>query len=135
MTRTPNWPTNMIGYNGLTSYGSASYWVPKMLSDGHGRRVVGATLGTRNRNLAVVASHSPGHTYAILVNNGGAMVKTTVKLVGLRGGAMGGTATVLSGNPAAQNSLTQPNLVSPKTTGLSSPVAELRSATRSRATP
>jgi len=116
----PSWPTNMVAYNALTSCASPSYWVVKMLSNGHGRRVVGATLGAANRNLAVVASHSPGHTYVVLVNNGGATVKAKVRLVGLRGGARGGTATVLTGSPAAQNSLTRPNLVAPKTTGLSS---------------
>ena len=56
----PDWPTNMIGYNGLTSYGSPSYWVAKMFSDGHGRRVVGVTLSSANRSLSVVASHRPG---------------------------------------------------------------------------
>lgn len=116
----PDWPTNMIGYNGLTSYGSPSYWVAKMFSDSHGRRVVKATLSGSNRNLTEVASHSPGHTYVVLVNNGGAAAKTTVKLVGLAGGARGGNATVLTGNPAAQNSLADPTLISPKVSGLRS---------------
>ena len=115
----PSWPTNLIGYNGLTSYGSPSYWVVKMLSDGHGRRVVGATL-RGSGNLSEVASHSPGHTYVVLVNNGGATANTTVRLVGLRGGAKGGTATVLAGNPTTQNSLADPDLIAPKTAVLRS---------------
>ena len=116
----PDWPTNMIGYNGLTSYGSPSYWVAKMFSDGHGRRVVEATLSGTNRKLSLVASHSPGHTYVVLVNNGGAAAKAAVKLVGLRGGAKGGTAIVLTGSPPAQNSLADPTLIAPKVSTLRS---------------
>jgi hypothetical protein len=41
-----------------------------------------------------------------------------VSLAGLSGGAGGGTATVLAGNPAAQNSLARPRAVSPTTHGL-----------------
>ncbi len=114
----PNGPTNMIGYNGLTSYGSPSYWVQKMFSDGHGRQVVGSVLRAGSRNLSTVASHSRGHTYVVVVNNGGVAAKTTVKLVGLRGGATGGTANVLTGDPAAMNSLSDPDAVAPKASGL-----------------
>ncbi len=116
----PDWPTNMIGYNGLTSYGSPSYWVARMFADGHGRRVVAATLSGATRNLSLVASHAPGHTYVVLVNNGGAAAKAAVKLVGLRGGAKGGSATVLTGSPGAQNSLSDPTLIAPRVSTLRS---------------
>ena len=29
----PSWPTNLIGYNGLTSYGSPSYYAQTMFAD------------------------------------------------------------------------------------------------------
>ncbi len=34
-----SWSTNLIGYNGLTSYGSPSYYVIKMISDALGDHV------------------------------------------------------------------------------------------------
>ena len=33
----PSWPTNLIGYDALHSYGSPSYWAQRMLADGHRR--------------------------------------------------------------------------------------------------
>ncbi|MGA2927180.1 MAG: alpha-L-arabinofuranosidase C-terminal domain-containing protein [Solirubrobacteraceae bacterium] len=114
----PNWPVNMIGYNGLTSFGSPSYWVAKMFADGHGHQVVATALRGASRNVTDVASHARGHTYVVVVNNGAGAVKTTVRLAGLRGGARSATATVLTGAPAAMNSIADPTAVLPKSTGL-----------------
>ncbi|MBV9048719.1 MAG: hypothetical protein JOY58_10655 [Solirubrobacterales bacterium] len=109
----PNWPTNMIGYDGLESYGSPSYWVLKMFSDGHGRRVIQSRLQAPGAELFEVASHTRGHTYVVVVNNRATAVRTAVKLTGLHGGASGGTATVLRGEPSAVNSIAQPDAIAP----------------------
>ena len=37
------WETNLIGYNGLTSYGSPSYYVQKMFSNHIGNKIIPAT--------------------------------------------------------------------------------------------
>jgi hypothetical protein len=106
----PNWPTNLIGYNGLSSFGSPSYWVLEMFSTDHGRQVVPSRLGGAGRNVFEVASHAAGHTYLMLVNDGRPAVGVTVTARGARGG----TATVLAGNPTAVNSIAQPLSVAPK---------------------
>jgi len=108
----PSWPTNLIGYDALNSYGSPSYWAQHMLAEGHGDHVIGSQLVSGSGTLFEVASHRPGHTYIVVVNNGSADAPTQVTLNG-ESGATGGSATVLTGDPTAMNSLAQPLLVAP----------------------
>ena len=115
----PSWPTNLIGYDALHSYGSPSYWAQRMLADGLGDHVIGSQVTAGTGTLFQVATQSPGHTYVVVVNDGSRPAATDVSLDGLSGGAGGGTATVLSGSPAAQNSLAHPRAVSPTIHGLS----------------
>jgi alpha-L-arabinofuranosidase len=111
----PSWPTNLIGYDALHSYGSPSYWAQQMLGAGHGTRVIGSQVTAGPGTLFQVASESAGHTYVVVVNDGPAAAPTQVQLAGLGGGASGGTATVLSGTPGAMNSLAHPRAVTPRT--------------------
>jgi alpha-L-arabinofuranosidase len=113
----PSWPTNLIGYNVQHSYGSPSYWAQTMLADGHGDHVIGSQVVSGSGTLFEVASHSAGHTYVVVVNDGSADAPTNVSLQG-ESGASGGTATVLSGDPAAMNSLAQPRVVAPAVNSL-----------------
>ena len=116
----PSWPTNLIGYNALKSYVSPSYWAQEMLSTQHGDHVIGSQLVSGSGTLFDVASQGNGHTYLAVVNDGSAPAPTTVSLAGLGNGASGGTATTLTGNPDAMNSLNDPNAVSPTTRRLGS---------------
>ncbi len=116
----PSWPTNLIGYNALKSYVSPSYWAQEMLSTQHGDHVIGSQLVSGSGTLFDVASQGNGHTYVAVINDGSAPAQTTVSLAGLGAGASGGTATTLTGNPDAMNSLTHPNAVSPTTRRLGS---------------
>ena len=115
----PSWPTNLIGYNALKSYGSPSYWMQDMLSAGHGDHVIGSQVVAGAGTLFQVASQSPGHTYLVVVNDGATDAPTKVDLSGLPGGAQGGTATTLSGVPAAMNSLAHPTAIAPSVSTLS----------------
>ena len=115
----PSWPTNLIGYDALKSYGSPSYWMQEMLSAGHGDHVIGSHVVSGSGTLFQVASQSPGHTYVVVVNDGSADAPMKVDLNGLSGGARGGTATTLTGDPAAMNSLAHPTAVAPTVTTLS----------------
>jgi alpha-L-arabinofuranosidase len=114
----PSWPTNLIGYNALTSFGSPSFWAQDMLSAGHGDHVIGSQVVSGAGTLFQVASQSPGHTYVVVVNDGSAAAPMTVSLIGLSG-TRGGTATTLTGAPSAMNSLAHPTAVAPTTTTLS----------------
>ena len=113
----PSWPTNLIGYDAQHSYGSPSYWAQTMLADGHGDHVIGSQLVSGSGTLFEVASHSAGHTYVVVDNDGSTDAPTKVSLQG-ESGASGGTATVLTGDPTAMNSLAQPTLVAPKVKSL-----------------
>jgi alpha-L-arabinofuranosidase len=114
----PSWPTNLIGYNALKSYVSPSYWAQEMLSTQHGDHVIGSQLVSGSGTLFDVASQGNGHTYVAVVNDGSAPAQTTISLAGA--GASGGTATILTGNPDAMNSLAHPNAVAPVTRRLGS---------------
>jgi alpha-L-arabinofuranosidase len=114
----PSWPTNLIGYNALNSYVSPSYWAQEMLSTQHGDHVIGSQVVAGSGTLYQVASQGDGHTYLAVVNDGSAPARIGISLAGLGGGATGGTATTLTGNPDAMNSLAQPNAVAPTTSRL-----------------
>jgi alpha-L-arabinofuranosidase len=115
----PSWPTNLIGYDALRSYGSPSYWMQDMLSAGHGDHVIGSSVVAGAGTLFQVASQSPGHTYLVVVNDGSVAAPTKVDLSGLSGGARGGTATTLTGDPTGMNSLAHPTAVAPTVATLS----------------
>ena len=114
----PSWPTNLIGYNALNSYVSPSYWAQEMLSTQHGDHVIGSQVVSGSGTLYQVASQGNGHTYLAVVNDGSAPARIGISLAGLGGGASGGTATTLTGDPTAMNSLAHPNAVAPTTTRL-----------------
>ncbi|MFZ1993719.1 MAG: LamG-like jellyroll fold domain-containing protein [Solirubrobacteraceae bacterium] len=116
----PSWPTNLIGYNALKSYVSPSYWAQELLSTQHGDHVIGSQVVSGSGTLYQVASQGNGHTYLAVVNDGNASARIGISLAGLGGGATGGTATTLTGNPGAMNSLAHPNAVAPTTRGLGS---------------
>ena len=109
----PNWYTNLIGYNGVASFVSPSYWVLRMFSADHGRRLIASRLAGGNGKLFEVASRSPGHTFVLLVNDSGVTQTIDIRLTGLRTGARGGTATVLMGKPSSVNTLFNPNAIVP----------------------
>jgi alpha-L-arabinofuranosidase len=116
----PSWPTNLIGYNALSSFASPSYYAQQMLSNGHGSQVIGSQLVSGTGTLFDVVSEGAGHTYLAVVNDGSAPASTQVTLAGLAGGAAGGTATTLTGDPNASNSLAHPLAVRPVTRTLPS---------------
>jgi alpha-L-arabinofuranosidase len=110
----PNWKTNLIGYDAATSYGAPSYHVQQMFGANLGDHVTPTQLAGGNGSLYVVASRSAGRLYLTVVNRGGGC-ELTVNLSGLTGTVTGATATVLRGDPAAVNSLSDPEAVSPHT--------------------
>lgn len=108
---------NLIGYNGLSSYGSPPYYALKMLGTRHGDHVTGSELTSGPGTLFDVASQDATHTYIAVVNDGTGAAQTQIRLTGMSPPS-GGTATVLTGDPAATNSLAHPNRVTPRTSVL-----------------
>ena len=107
-----SWPTNLIGYNGLRSYGSPSYYAQEMFAGAEGDHVAPSQIEGGNGNLWTVASTKGGTTYLIVVNRGTSASTVNVDLSGSTG-VSGGTATVLTGDPTAMNSLAHPTAISP----------------------
>jgi len=110
-----SWPTNLIGYDGLSSYGSPSYYAQKMLGDSLGDTVAPSQIVGGNGNLWTVAStKAGGTTYLTVVNRGSSAATVNVDLAGVSA-VSGGTLTVLTGDPTAMNSIAHPTMVSPST--------------------
>ena len=114
----PSWPTNLIGYNALSSYGSPSYFAQKMLADNLGARVIGTQVVAGTGTLFQVATESPGHVYLTVVNDGARAASPDISLQGLGAGASAATRTVLTGPPTAQNTLATPHAVVPRSSRL-----------------
>jgi alpha-L-arabinofuranosidase len=108
-----SWPTNLIGYNGLVSYGSPSYYAQRMFANSFGDHVAPSLITGGNGNLWAVASvKAGGTTYVTVVNRATSPVTVTVDLAGAAS-VRGGTATVLSGDPTAMNSIAHPAAIAP----------------------
>jgi alpha-L-arabinofuranosidase len=108
-----SWPTNLIGYNGLVSYGSPSYYSQKMFADSLGTTVAPSQIIGGNGNLWTVATtKAGGTTYLTVVNRGAKATTVTIDLAGVSA-VSGGTVTVLTGKPSAMNSIAHPMAVSP----------------------
>lgn len=114
-----NWPTNLIGYNGLNSYGSPSYWVLRLFSAVRGGRVIGSRLTGRATGLFQVATRRPHQTTVFVVNDSRIPASVTVRLEGLGTRARTVSTTVLTGDPSGMNSLAQPRAIAPRTRRLS----------------
>ena len=129
-----NWPTNLIGYNALGSYGSVSYYVQKMFSTHYGDTILVTTIEntptehlTADRGGSAQPADVPslfasatrdtakGVIYLKVVNGSGRSQPVNLEITGATV-APNGEATVLtSANLTDTNSLAEPMKVAPKT--------------------
>jgi hypothetical protein len=110
-----NWPTNMIGLDAATSYGSPSYWV---FSNNLGNQVLGSRLaGAGTLKQVVTRTVQGGQTifYVKLVNATSQIQSARLTFQGVSRIVGTGTKTVLTGNPSARNTLAAPDTVVPVT--------------------
>jgi alpha-L-arabinofuranosidase len=118
------WPTNLIGYDALHSYGSPSYYVQQMFGLNHGDVVLPATLtapGTGSEVYASVTRESvTGTIYLKVVNAADEVQPVSVSIKGGRGADSTGKAIVLTSNsPQDTNTLSEPRKIVPMTTPVS----------------
>jgi alpha-L-arabinofuranosidase len=114
----PNWPVNLIGFDAATSYGSPSYWVQQMFAGNLGKQVLTARLNERSplRQAVTVTASGGRKTFYIKLVNPTAQVQTArLSLTGVSSVDGTGTLTVLTGDPAARNTLAAPTAVVPRT--------------------
>ncbi|MBC8134430.1 MAG: alpha-L-arabinofuranosidase [Fibrella sp.] len=111
------WPTNLIGYDALNSFGSPSFYVQQMFGQNHGDRTVAASLTGGSRLYQSTTRNSKtGEVYLKLVNASGTKQSVHITLAGVPRVSPNGTAIVLSGSaPTDTNSLTDPVRLIPTT--------------------
>jgi alpha-N-arabinofuranosidase len=138
------WRTDLIGYDGLNSFGSVSYYAQKMFSTLHGDSVLAATAddvpvvtvaaqggGRRGGGGPGAPQKVPSLFYSVtrdtrkgtiflnVVNTAAAPQPVNVEIAGAKSVAAGGTATVLtSASLTDGNSLAEPTKVSPATSSV-----------------
>jgi alpha-N-arabinofuranosidase len=132
------WPTDLIGYDALTSYGSPSYYAQKMFSLNHGDAVLSAEAENiptrewqapaRRGGSAPAPQQVPfifydatrdkktGTIFLKVVNTGGDARTVQIAIQGAQNIKPEGEMTVLSAStPDATDSISEPNKVVPVT--------------------
>jgi alpha-L-arabinofuranosidase len=111
------WPTNLIGYDALHSYGSPSYYVQQMFSRNHGDFVLPATLTTTGIGSEVYASvtrdSGTGTIYLKVVNMAGEVQPVKVTIDGGGIGSAGQAIVLTSPSPQDTNTLSDPRNIVP----------------------
>ena len=109
------WKTNLIGYDGLRSFGSPSYYAQVMFSGHHGDTVLAATADAGPRFFYSVTRDRWTGVITIKVVNPTAAARTVrVEIAGVAAVAPQGKAIVLSSaDPADTNSLGDPARIVP----------------------
>jgi alpha-L-arabinofuranosidase len=113
------WPTNLIGYDALKSYGSPSYYAKQMFNEHRGDLVLPTTLqvtGGSEFYESVTRDNQTGTIYLKAVNAAGTAQKVHIVLDGVGRVSSSGTAIVLtSGSPQDTNTFAEPRKVVPVT--------------------
>jgi alpha-L-arabinofuranosidase len=113
-----NWPTNLIGIDAATSFGSPSYWVQHMFSNNLGQQVVGSrVVGSGGLTQVVTRTVSGGRTtfFVKIVNPTAQIQSARLSFVDIGSIDGTGTLTQLTGDPSATNTLANPTAVVPQT--------------------
>ncbi len=110
------WPSDLIGYNALSSYGSPSYWVQVMFSTHLGTEVVANSLSNAaSRVYASVTRDEKQHKLFVKVVNATSDSQALkINIEGANKVSPQAKMTTLSGkSPNATNTITQPNAIVP----------------------
>ena len=135
--RSMQWPSDLIGYDALTSYGSPSYWAQQMFSTHHGDNVLatdsqdiptynwqapparGSNGAPQQRQLPslfydATRDSQSGTIYLKVVNRLGTAQPVHIQISGVASIAAQGSATVLKADkPDDTNSIQEPTKIVP----------------------
>jgi alpha-N-arabinofuranosidase len=120
------WPTDLIGYNALSSYGSPSYWAQVIFGAHVGTEIIPAALSGAGPRVYVSATRDPQrHKLYVKVVNANSVAKSIrIDLAGERTVAHQATLITLSGKtPNATNSIAHPDALLPQTQTITIPGA------------
>jgi alpha-N-arabinofuranosidase len=115
------WPSDLIGYNALSSYGSPSYWVQVMFSGHLGSEVVSSALANaaprvftsvtrdeKSHKLFVKVVNATSDPQSLAINiEGAGKISPQAKMI-----------TLTAKTPNATNSITHPNDIVPVERGI-----------------
>lgn len=90
------WPTNLVGYDALTSYALPSYFAQQLLAANHGRTVLSSSYTGTGSAPTLTTKDSRGRLYPTVVTPGAAAQSVRVSISGAGHLPAGGTATPLS---------------------------------------
>ena len=110
------WVPDLIGYNALTSYGSASYWMQVMFSEYLGTEVVDAKLADAGPRIftSVTRNDAGRKLYIKIVNANSESKSLHIALEGAAHVAPSATLITLSGKtPNASNTIRDPHAIVP----------------------
>jgi len=110
------WPSDLIGYDALNSYGSPSYYAQVMFSTHLGNQILGSKLDTTNPRLfESVTYDSKTHRLHLKLVNASSMPQAVqIKLNGAAHVSSKATVTTLSGKTTQEtNSIAEPSRVVP----------------------
>ncbi len=112
------WPSDLIGYDAFSSYGSPSYYAQVMFSTHLGNQIMDSKLNTNNPRLFQSATYNSKthHLFIKLVNGSSLPESVTIKLAGTTHVQNRATVTTLSGKTTQEtNSIAEPTRIVPVT--------------------
>jgi alpha-L-arabinofuranosidase len=110
------WPSDLIGYDAMNSYGSPSYYAQLLFSTHLGDQILDARLNARNPRLFAAATYdSKAHRLHLKLVNASSLPRpVSIKLTGAAHIRSHATVTTLSGNNTHEtNSIIDPNRIVP----------------------
>jgi alpha-N-arabinofuranosidase len=116
------WPSDLIGYDAMSSYGSPSYYAQVMFSNHLGDKILRTKLNSSNPRLfeSATCNAKTHHLFIKLVNASSVPQPIEIKLDGANGVAGKATVITLSGKTTEEtNSITQPTHIVPITSTIS----------------
>jgi alpha-N-arabinofuranosidase len=112
------WPSDLIGYDASTSYGSPSYYAQVMFSTHLGDQILGTKLDTTNPRLFESTTYDAKthHLYLKLVNASSLAQSVEIRLDGAMRVQSHATVTTLGGKTTEEtNAITDPTRIVPVT--------------------
>ena len=113
------WRPDMIGYDGLTSFGSPSYYAFRMFSRNYGDEILKVTVDGASIPCSVTRDSKHGVIFVKLVNPQSVPQPLTLDLKGVKSLKSTATATTLAAAPDDTNSIKDPAKVIPVTAKVS----------------
>ncbi len=113
------WRPNLIGYNGLSVFGSPSYYAIQMFASNLGDQILPAAPFETSVQGSATRDSKTGDVFVKLVNPEATPEPLAISLHGAKSVAATATAITLTGKPEESNSIDDPRKIVPQTTTVS----------------